>query len=186
MASPQVNGEVPHSAFFDHLAQYPVVNDGIEVFKKNPYGQRSINVTDMVYKRVAKPVIPYLSRPYQYVSPYVKKVDDIGDKTLARVDKTFPAVKKPTADLYADVSNLVTLPLRKTIEGKDHVVTTYSQEYKSFVNNSGNEGGLVIYGKALFGTALILTAESISWVKLYLHKAKEDAKAASANSNNSN
>lgn len=125
-------------------------------------------------------MIPYLAKPYQYVSPYVKKADDIGDKTLAKVDETFPAVTKPSAELYADVQNLVTLPYRKGLEGKDHVFTTYNKEFKS-INSDGGNGALVSYGKALLNTALIVTAESLSWARTFLNAKKEEAKSAANN-----
>ncbi|KAL8397016.1 hypothetical protein RB594_003931 [Gaeumannomyces avenae] len=180
MSAPQVNGEVPHSAFIDHLLKYPVVNDSVEALKQNQYGQKGLALGDSAYQTFAKPVIPYLAKPYQYVSPYVKRADDIGDKTLARVDETFPVVTKPSAELYADVQNLVTLPYRMGLEGKDHVFTTYNQEFKS-INSDGNSGPLVAYGKALFSTALIVTAESLSWARTFLNAKKEEAKAAANN-----
>ncbi|KAK2684791.1 hypothetical protein QWA68_016590 [Fusarium oxysporum] len=103
MSSPQVNGEISaaqYSAFIQHLLNYPVINDGIHAFKSNEYGRRSIKLGDAAYQTFAAPIIPYFSKPYQYVWPYVQKVDSLGGNALDRIDKRFPVVKKPTEELY--------------------------------------------------------------------------------------
>lgn len=172
MASPQVNGEVPHSAFLDHLLNYPAINDGVKTFKSNPYGQKSLELSDSVYKTFAQPIIPYLTKPYQYVSPYVKKADDLGDKTLSRVDEKFPVVKKQTGEIYEDGRNLVLLPYRTAFAAKDHVFETYNGEVKKVGGDN-----LISYGKALLTTSLIVTTQVIQTVSGFLSAKKEQTKS---------
>jgi len=172
MSAPQVNGDGPHSAFIEHLLNYPVINDGVTTFKSNPYGQKSIELSDSAYKTFAQPVMPYFSKPYQYVSPYVKKVDDLGDKTLCKVDEKFPIVKKPTGQLYDDAKSIVLFPIRIGQSGKEHVISTYDAEVKKVGGDN-----IVTYGKALLTTALILTTEAITTASNFLGAKKDDAKA---------
>ncbi|KAI1206179.1 uncharacterized protein F4807DRAFT_440165 [Annulohypoxylon truncatum] len=173
----QVNGEVhPSSATLSHITGYPVISDGIAYFKGNPYGQKSIELSDSAYKTFAKPVIPYLSKPYQYVSPYIKKADVIGDDTLSKIDARLPALKKPTHELWTDGKNFFLFPVRKGYETKDHVFDVYSSEYKKV----GGEG-LVTSGKALVSTGLVVTTEALNWVGDFLKARKVQAKEASNN-----
>lgn len=171
MSAPQVNGDVPHSAFIDHLLGYPVINDGVKTFKSNPYAQRSLELSDTAYKTFAQPVIPYFSRPYQYVSPYIKKADDLGDKTLSKVDERFPVVKKPTGEIYQDARNLVLLPYRTGVAGKDHVFETYNGQCKKVGGDN-----LMTYSKALLATTLIVTTEVIQTISGFLGTKKEQTK----------
>lgn len=151
-----------------HLTGYPVVHDGVETFKSNPYGQKSIQIGDSAYKTLAAPVLPYLSKPYQYVEPYVKKADDLGDKALAKVDETFPVVKKPTGELYSNAKGLVFLPYNKAFEGKDHVLDIYTREHKNLGGENGS--GLVLTGKAAFTTILVVSVETFKLVQDFLSK----------------
>ncbi|KAB5582420.1 hypothetical protein GE09DRAFT_266878 [Coniochaeta sp. 2T2.1] len=172
MSSPQVNGDVPHSAFIDHLLNYPVIDSTVKSFKSNPYGQRSLQLSDSAYKTFAQPVLPFLTKPYQYVSPYVKKADDLGAKTLSTIDSRFPVVKKPAADIYNDARDLVLYPYRTGLAGKDHVFETYDGECKKV----GGEG-LVTYGKALVTTTLIVATEVVQAVSGFLGQKKEVTKS---------
>jgi hypothetical protein len=171
MASTQVNGEVPHSAFIDHLLNYPAINDGVKTFKSNPYGQKSLELSDSAYKTFARPFVPYLEKPYQYVSPYVKKADDLGDKTLSKVDERFPVVKKQTGEIYEDGRNLVLLPYRTVNAAKDHVFETYNGEVKKVGGDN-----LLTYGKALITTSLVVTGEVFQTVSEFLSAKKEQTK----------
>ncbi|KAI9746083.1 MAG: hypothetical protein M1818_000764 [Claussenomyces sp. TS43310] len=178
--APTVNGETPSSAFLSHLTSYPVISDSISTFKSNPYGQKSLDLADQGYNTFAKPVIPYFSKPYQYVSPYVSKVDSIGDSTLSKVDSKFPAVKKPTGELYDNGKGIVFFPLRKTLEGKDYVLSTYNSEYKKV----GGEG-LVTLGKAAVTTTLIVSSDALSWLSNFLSAKKTQAKEVANEKTNS-
>lgn len=187
--SHQVNGDVSpaqYSAFIQvrktsstspqhkltllqHLLNYPVISDGVHTFKSNELGQRSIRLSDAAYQTFAAPVVPYFSRGYQYVSPYVQKVDNLGDKTLDRIDEKFPAVKKPTDELYQDTRALIMFPLQKGLEGKDHVFQVYNSEIKKV-----EQGGLVAHGKAAVTTVLVVSNETLSWLSSFLHQKKAD------------
>ncbi|KAL7624209.1 hypothetical protein AAE478_005768 [Parahypoxylon ruwenzoriense] len=168
----QVNGEVhPSSATLSHLTGYPVVSDGIAYFKGNPYGQKSIELGDSAFKTFAKPVIPYFTKPYQYVSPYVKKADLIGNDALTKIDEHVPALKKPTSELWADGKDFALLPVRKGLETKDHVIDIYSSEYKKVGGD-----GLVASGKALVSTGLVVTSEALAWIGELLKSGKVQAK----------
>ncbi|KAG5660726.1 hypothetical protein HG530_009076 [Fusarium avenaceum] len=174
--SHQVNGEVSaaeYSAFLQHLLNYPFISDGVHTFKSNELGQRSIRLTDAAYQTFAAPVVPYFSGPYQYVSPYFQKVDSLGDKTLDRIDEKFPAVKKPTDELYQDTRALILFPLQKGLEGKDHVLDIYNSEVKKV-----EQGGLVAHGKAAVTTVLVVSNETLSWLSSFLHQKKAEAASA--------
>ncbi|RYP91203.1 hypothetical protein DL770_002680 [Monosporascus sp. CRB-9-2] len=171
----QVNGDVhPSSATLSHMTRYPVVSDSLSYIKRNPYGQKSIELGDSAYQALAKPVSSYLSKPYQYVSPYVKKADTIGDQVLSKVDERLPALKKPTGELWTEGKNLVFFPLRKGFETRDHVLRIYNSEYK----NVGADG-VVAYGKAMLSTGLIVSHEALNWIGEYLRAGKAKAKESS-------
>ncbi|KAK4213262.1 hypothetical protein QBC37DRAFT_175804 [Rhypophila decipiens] len=173
MPAPQVNGDVAHtSAFVEHLVSYPVINDSVEAFKANPYGQRSIEVSTSVYQKFAAPAVPYLARPFEIVKPYVKAADDLGDRLLCIVDEKFPAVKTPTSDLIDGARALVSLPITIGSAGKEHVISTYSAEYKKCDNNNR----ITTVTKAGVTTTLVLTAETITFLSNYLGSKKDDVK----------
>ncbi|CAK7222355.1 hypothetical protein SCUCBS95973_004810 [Sporothrix curviconia] len=170
MASPQVNGVSPQSAFLEHLLQYPLVSDGVSTVKDNKYGQQTIAISSSAYETLAKPVLPYLTKPYGYVSPYVKKADSLGDRTLDSIDQRFPVVRKPTAEVYQETKDLVFYPVRKGIEGRDHIFSVYSGERKHYPGE-----GVFPLSKALAGTAYTVTGETLAWVRAYLSTAKKQA-----------
>ncbi|CAK7211549.1 hypothetical protein SBRCBS47491_001162 [Sporothrix bragantina] len=170
MASPQVNGVSPQSAFLEHLLQYPLVSDSVSTVKDNKYGQQTIAFSSSAYETLAKPVLPYLTKPYGYVSPYVKKADSLGDRTLDSIEQRFPVVRKPTAEVYQETKDLVFYPVRKGIEGRDHIYDVYSGERKQYPGE-----GVFPLGKALAGTAYTVTGETLAWVREYLSTAKKQA-----------
>lgn len=149
---------------------YPLVSDGVHTFKTNEYGQKSIQLGDSAYKTFASSVFPWIAKPYEYVSPYVAQADTFGDKTLEKFDARFPAVKKPTNELYNETKGLVLLPYTKAFEGKDHVFSVYSSEFKK-----NDQPGLVAYGKAAVTTALVVSNETLSWISSFLTAKKEQA-----------
>ncbi|KAI0556069.1 hypothetical protein F4680DRAFT_92367 [Xylaria scruposa] len=174
--APQVNGEIPpSSATLSHITGYPVVNDSIAYFKKNPYGQKSIELSDSAYQTFAKPILPYLNKPYQYVSPYVKKADAIGDDALSKIDERIPSLKKPTDELVSDGKAIIFFPVRKGLETKNHVFDVYNSEYKKV----GGEG-LVTSGKALISAGLVVTSEALTWVGDVFRASKVQAKESAS------
>lgn len=169
----QVNGEKPASAFLHHLYSYPVVADSISTFKANPYGAKSLDLTTQGYEKLGKPILPYLTKPYSYVSPYVHKADSLGDSTLSTIDSKFPVVKKPTKEIIDDGKAVVFYPVKLGNEGKDYVLNVYGTEKKKV----GGEG-VVTYSKAALATGLIVTSDAIHWLSEFLSKKKEEAKEA--------
>ncbi|CAI4211777.1 unnamed protein product [Parascedosporium putredinis] len=171
----QVNGDTAPqpatSLFVEHLLTYPVVKDGVTVFQNNQLGRKSIQISDTAYRNLAGPVLPYLHKPYGYVWPYLEKADHLGDQTLSKVDLRFPAIKKPTDELYADAKSLVLLPYSKGMEGKDHVLGIYSAECKKVGGES-----LVAYSKALVSTVFTISGETIHWVGNLLGAKREEIK----------
>jgi len=171
----QVNGtapSTPSSAFFSHLFSYPLIHDCYNTFKSNPYGAKSLSLTTASYEKLGKPLVPYLSKPYEYVSPYVARADSIGDSTLSSLESKFPVVKKPTGELYNEGKELVFLPLKIGGEGREYVMRTYKGE----VTKVGKNGGLVSYGKAILVTGLVVSSDALSWLGGFLGKKKEQVK----------
>jgi hypothetical protein len=188
--APQVNGEAPSSAFLSvrspfsypsikdslltpiqHLYSYPVISDSISTFKSNPYGAKSLDLTSAGYEKLGKPLLPYLSKPYEYVSPYVKKADSIGDSTLSTIDTKFPYVKKPTGEIYDGGKAIVFYPLKVGTEGKEYVFGVFGSEKKKV----GGEG-IVMYGKAVVATGLVVSSDALSWLSAFLSRKKAEVK----------
>jgi len=143
----------------------------VSTVKGNKIGQQGISLTSSAYETFAKPFIPYLRGPYEYISPYVRKADDLGDKALTRVDETFPVVKKPTSEIYGDTKLVITFPYRKSVEQKDHILHVYTDERKQH----GGQG-VVPLGKAVFTTWLVVTAETLGWLRTVLARTKQQAR----------
>ncbi|KAK3344830.1 hypothetical protein B0H65DRAFT_573271 [Neurospora tetraspora] len=176
-SSRQVNGDVAHnSAVIEHLLGYPIVESSISTVKANPYGQRLLEVTEKVYQTFGAPFLGYLQGPYQYVSPYVQKADDLGDKTLSKLDEKFPIVKKPTDELVHDAQSIIQFPIRLGQSGKEHVLSTYNTELEKV----GGQG-LTAYYKAALTTALTLGTETYATAASFLNTQKENAKQQTAN-----
>ncbi|RAL09910.1 MAGE-domain-containing protein [Aspergillus homomorphus CBS 101889] len=179
MGENSVNGEKVHSHFLDHLTSYPVVSDSITVFKTNKYGAKSLEYADQGYSRLAKPLLPYLSRPYGYVAPYVARVDSLGDQGLGKVDETFPIIREDTDKLKESLRDGATFPLRFAGDVKAHVVDTLNSEYKK----CGGDG-LMAGSKAIISTSLVLSQESLAYLSSLLQAKKAQAKEASPSPEN--
>jgi len=172
--APQVNGEAPSSAFLSHLFSYPVISDSISTFKSNPYGAKSLSLTSASYTKASeltKPIHPYLLTPYQYVSPYIHRVDTLGDNTLSTLDNHFPVVKKPTGEIYDEGKKIVFFPLKVGNEGKEYVFSVFGSEKKKV----GGEG-IVTYGKAVVATGLVVSSDALGWLSAFLSRKKAEAK----------
>ncbi|KAL3477911.1 MAGE family-domain-containing protein [Aspergillus californicus] len=170
MGENTVNGERAQSQFLEHLTSYPVVSDSITFYKSNKYGAKSLEYADQGYG-IAKPYLPYLSKPYGYVAPYVTRADTLGDKGLAKVDSTFPFVKDDTSTLKSTIYDTAYLPLRVAGDVKSHVFSTYGDEYKK----CGGDG-YVASGKALITTGLVLSQESLSFLSSLLQQKRAQVK----------
>ena len=65
---------------------------------------------------------------------------------------------------------MVFYPVRKGIEGRDHIYNIYSGERKQYPGE-----GVFPLGRALAGTAYTVTGETLAWVREYLSTAKKQA-----------
>ncbi|KAB8237897.1 MAGE-domain-containing protein [Aspergillus alliaceus] len=173
MGENAVNGEKVYSHFLDHLTSYPIVSDSITVFKSNKYGAKSIQYADQGYDRIAKPVLPYFSKPYGYIAPYVARADSLGDQGLTQIDSRFPIVKQNTETIKGTLYDNATYPVRLVGGVKSHVFDTYGSEYKK----CGGDG-VVASGKALITTSLVLSQESLGFISSLLQAKKEQVKDA--------
>ena len=130
MTQTMVNGVTSSSQFLDHLTSYPVVSDGIETFKSNPYGKKSLELADTAYSKFGKPVEPYLETPKQYAAPYAKKADELADSGLSRIENHFPIVKQDTTTIVDKGKAFVWWPFQVVGDGKDYVISTYNGMYQ--------------------------------------------------------
>ena len=166
-----VNFRHHHSPFLQHLTSYPLVSDSISVFKSNKYGAKSIEYADQSYDRIAKPFLPYFSKPYGYIAPYLARADSLGDQGLSQIDSRFPLIKEDTEKLRNTIYDNATYPVRVVGEVKSHVFDTYGSEYKK----CGGDG-VVASGKALITTSLVLSQESLGFLSSLLQAKKEQVK----------
>ncbi|KAL8987081.1 MAG: hypothetical protein Q9177_003683 [Variospora cf. flavescens] len=171
MVQPTVNGEKSSSHFIAHVTSYPAVADSLDAIENNPYGKKGIELATEGYNKVVAPVVPYAQRPYGYVAPYVQKADELADGGLTRVDNTFPIVKQDTEKIKGTILDLAFMPLRMANQGKDYVLSTYSNEYKKCGGN-----GYIAGSKAVITTGLVVTSDSLSWLAEYLNQKKEEGK----------
>jgi len=171
MGDATVNGDLPQSAFLSHLTSYPLVSDSISTIKGNPYGAKSIDLTNAGYAKFVKPTFPYLETPASYAKPYVAKADELGDKILSKFDEQVPIVKSETKDIQGTIYSFINWPLDKASTTKDWALNTYSDEYKK----CGGEG-YVAGGKAVITTSLVLSSDVLKWASSFLQAKKEEAK----------
>ncbi|OJD32589.1 pathogenesis associated protein [Diplodia corticola] len=171
MGEPLTNGEKPSSHFVSHLSSYPVVSDLISTYKSNPYGQKSLDLSNAAYDRFGKPIVPYLSKPYGFVAPYVQRADSLADNGLSEVEKRFPIVKENTSTIKDRVVDVAFFPLRIAGHGKDYLYNTYSDEYQK---TGGN--GVITTAKAILSTELKITSDVLQLIADYLGPKKEEAK----------
>jgi len=147
-SEPATNGGEPHSQFLSHLTSFPVVSDTISTYKTNPYGAKSISFFNSAYTRfdsiLYKPVAPYLQTPISYVTPYIVKVDSLGDSGLSSLESRFPIVKEETATLREKAQGYTGYPFKLYDDGKSNLFSIYNEEYTKYEKQG--------YGK-IFGRA---------------------------------
>ncbi|KAJ4303244.1 hypothetical protein N0V90_002137 [Kalmusia sp. IMI 367209] len=170
MSTALTNGEKPQSKVLSHLQTYPVVHDGLEFYKSNPYGAKSLTLLHNTYQSFVAPFHPYLQTPYSYLSPYLSRADELGDTGLSKVDHRFPIVKEDTSKLRQTVSEYVGLPFQLAGKGKEYVVGTWQDEYSK---TRGNEG-VVKSVKALISTELKIGLDGYAFLVEYLHKGQKE------------
>jgi len=175
MGEPTVNGDLPHSATLDHVTKYPVVSDSISAFQSNPYGQKSIDLTNFAYATFVKPTFPYLEKPASYAKPYVAKVDELGDTILTKFDERVPIVKSETSEIKKTAVDYAHWPVKIATDQKDYVFKTYSDEYKK----CGGDG-VVAGSKALVSGSFVVASDWLAYIASLLQKGKEEAKSKGA------
>jgi len=174
------NGDSPttptSSAFLNHLASYPLISDSIQTIQTNPYTSKTLAISRQTYTLLTEktPIIPLLSKPYQYAAPYLSRADQVGDNTLSTIDEKFPVVKKPTGELYNEGKSVVFFPLVKGKEGKEYVFDVYGREMGKFKGQGKN--GLVEMGRAAVVTGLLVTGDVVAWLGRFLKEKKAETK----------
>lgn len=175
------------SQFLSHLTSYPIVTDGIEGFKNNSIGAKSIEIADATYNRVGKPLEPHLRTPYSYAKPYVNKADSLADQALGRFDKNFPIVKKDTNTIFDTARGYAFWPFQLAGDGKNYLFTTYSEQYKKTAKGNNRGDGPVTIGLAIISTELKIIADVFGYIAETLNqrgsevKEKTDDLASTAN-----
>jgi hypothetical protein len=143
----------------------------VSAFKENPYGSKSIDLTNTGYAKLVKPALPYFETPASYAKPYVAKADELGDKFLSKIDERVPMLKTETKEIKGTITSFIYWPITKTTETKDWALKTYDSEYKK----CGGDG-IVAGGKALVTTPLILGSDVLQWLSSFLAAKKEETK----------
>ncbi|KAK6208453.1 hypothetical protein LQW54_006799 [Pestalotiopsis sp. IQ-011] len=174
--SAQVNGDSHASSVtISHIKGYPIVNDVVSYYKKNPYGKKSLEIGDTAYQVFARPLVLYLEKPYElYLSAYVQKADRFGAGALTKIDEKLPVIKESTESIQAKSKQVAFYPIIKTKETTDHLFDVYNSEVKKV----GGQG-VFTYGKAALSTGIVLTTEALEWVNAVLRSGKEKAEKAS-------
>jgi len=175
----QVNGDPPASQFLSHLTSYPVVSDSINMYKSNPYGAKTIDLTQQLlqtYNNSVNPrIAPLLRTPYSLVAPYLARADSLGDSGLTNLENRFPIVREPTQDLRSKLVDTAVWPFALANQSKDYVLGTYNEECQKA---SDKPDGLVKKAQAVLRTEIRLTAEVLTFVRSMLQQRKKEANAA--------
>ncbi|KAL6715250.1 hypothetical protein ACLMJK_007514 [Lecanora helva] len=167
MSQTMTNGDTS-SQFIDHLLSYPAVHDSISAYKSNPYGKRSLDLSNTGYEKFVSPFIPYAKRPYGYVAPYVAKADSLASDGLTKVDSRFPIVKEDTEKIKGTILDFAYFPFRVVGDSRNYVLDTYGSEYKK----CGGDG-YVAGGKAVITTSLVITSDTLTWLGAFLGQKKD-------------
>ncbi|KAL5406432.1 hypothetical protein PMIN06_007533 [Paraphaeosphaeria minitans] len=170
MTTRLTNGEKPQSKVLSHLQTYPVVSDGLELYKSHPYGAKSLSLVHKTYNSFVAPLHPYLQTPYSYLSPYLSRADELGDSGLSKVDTRFPIVKEDTSKLKQTVSEYVGLPFALAGKGREYVVGTWQGEYSKTRGD-----GVVKSVKALISTELKIGLDGYTLLVEYWQKGHAEA-----------
>lgn len=158
------------------MTSYPVVQGGIEQFKANPLGAKSIEIVDATYTRVGKPLEPHLRTPYSYAKPYVNKADSLADQALSQVDERFPIVKEDTSTIYDTVKGYVSWPLKVAGDGKEYVFSTWNEEYEKTAKRNNRGPGVVTLGLTVVSTELRIASDTLQYIANLLAEKRSDAK----------
>lgn len=150
------NGDKPSnsSKFLSHLTSYPAVHDGIETYKANPYGKKSLELADGAYSRFGKPVEPYLEKPYGYAKPYVQKADELADSGLTKVEGHFPIVKEDTNTVIDTAKSYAFWPY-------NYLSNAWQDEYQKTAQHNNRGAGLTTLILALVSVQLRVASDAL-------------------------
>ncbi|KXS94441.1 hypothetical protein AC578_5197 [Pseudocercospora eumusae] len=163
------NGDKSSSKFLSHLTSYPAVHDGIETYKANPYGKKSLEVADGAYVRFAKPVEPYLQKPYSYAQPYVQKADELADASLTKVEGHFPIVKEDTTTIVDTAKGYIFWPY-------SYLTGTFNDEYEKTAKHNNRGQGVGTLVQATISTQLRIASDFFQAVADILGPKYEEGK----------
>ncbi|GAB7365046.1 hypothetical protein MBLNU230_g5827t1 [Neophaeotheca triangularis] len=164
------------SAFLNKLTSYPVVNDSIQTYKTNPYGAKSLDLTQNIYNRFAAPLKPHLQTPLSYAQPYAQRADNLGVSGLETLESHAPIVKEDTGSLVDRAKGLVWFPFRKTGEAKDYVMSTWQSEYEKTARYKNRGPGVTTSVMAIVSTELKVASDFFSAVADWLGPKYEEGK----------
>jgi len=159
-----------------HLKSLPVVSDSIDTIKSNPYGAKSIEIADTAYTKVGEALEPHLRTPYSYAKPYVNKADSIADNVLNSVENHFPIVKANTDTILSTAKGYALWPLQLTMQSRDYVINTWSDEYNKTAKRNSRGSGLIVLAMAFVSTELRMVSDALQVVVDYLGPKKDQAK----------
>lgn len=143
----------------------------MHTFKTNPYGAKGIDLTQAGYSKFVAPTLSYFKGPYSFFAPYVSKADELGDKSLSKIDERVPIVKSETKEIKATAIGIAHWPVEQLGCTRDYVFRTYGQEYKK----CGGDG-LVAGSKAAITSSLVISADVLNWVSAFLKTKKDETK----------
>lgn len=144
------------------------MNDSIDAFQKNPYGQKSLDITNSAYESAVKPLLPYAQGPYSYVAPYVQKADEMGDDMLTHGEKYFPVLKEDSEKVKDSAMRLIFWPFYLAAHTRDYAFDTWNDEYKK------TEGeGIPKLVKAAISTDLKFMSDAYNMAMSILQQGKE-------------
>jgi len=153
-----VNGSSsPSSKTLSKFSSYPTVASGIDHFKANPLGQKSIDVVNGTYARFGKPVEGLLETPYSYAKPYVNKADELGEKALETVDSKFPIVNEEPGTIYETGKSWVFWPYTYALDA-------WTDELTKTRKTRQNSSPIFVYIAALISFAMRVISDFLTAV----------------------
>jgi len=168
--------ELPEIQTLNHVLNYPIVVDTIHaVVDGNPLGRTGKNLTVWSYQTFGKPFVPLLYKfPLTYASPYAKKLDELSDTILTKVDNKVPSVKKPTRELYSDTKSVVFWPVTKTKESLHHYGDLYENERRKM----SQPERLTTKSKAAVSSALIYASQVLTTASQWVGAKRQNVQSA--------
>lgn len=141
------------------------------MFKSNPMGGKLVSLANQSHESIVAPVLPYASKPYGYVKPYVVSFDSLAEGGLDKVEQTFPIIREDIGTVKVAITDFAYMPFGKVFEGYRYVTNTYSKEWLK----CGGEG-LVAGGMAIVTTELAVTSDGLAMLSSMWCRRKDQAR----------